>query len=72
MRAARTALPACRVADLTLAGHHRQVQALFLRAFDRDLVAGIRMAHDARAGVIGQRAGNALGGFVRVLGGAHV
>ncbi|KAG1470639.1 hypothetical protein G6F54_014526 [Rhizopus delemar] len=25
------------------------------------------MAHDARAGVIGQHAGNALGGFVRAL-----
>src|SRR3989344_1856272 len=61
-------------------GDHRQVQPLLLRAVDRDLVAGIGVAHDARRRVVVQDAGDTLGRFIgavadnhhaRVLGEAH-
>ena len=43
------------------ASEHRQVQALLARACDRDLVAGVGMAHDAGGRVVPQHALDALG-----------
>src|SRR5690606_20555284 len=45
------------------ASQHRQLQAPVLRAFDRDVVARIRMAHDTGAGIVPQHAGDAGVGF---------
>ena len=50
---------------------HRQLQPLLLRAFDGFGVAGIGVAHDARAGVVPQHAGDAGVGFFRAIADDH-
>src|SRR5258705_9092890 len=50
---------------------HRQIQPLFARAVNRDVVAGVRVAHDAGAGVVPEDAFEAAGCIVGTVGGNH-
>src|SRR5687767_14947835 len=46
---------------------HRQLQSLFMRAVDRDVISSVGMAHDAGAGIVGQHALDATGRLWRAV-----
>jgi hypothetical protein len=51
--------------------NHRQVQALFFGAINRDLIARIRVTHDAGGRVVVQYAGDASRRFIGAVADNH-